>query len=374
VRGVAEANNRFALDLYSRLRTGRGDNLFFSPASLSIALAMTYAGAKGETAEQMTQVLHFRLPQEKLHPAFRDLRRYWAVKAKDRGFQLSVANQLWGQQDYHFLPGFLAITRENYGAEMARVDFVRQKEEACQRINAWVEEQTHGKIRDIIAPGVIDSMTQLVLTNAIYFKGEWAESFRKAATQHAPFHISARQQVEVPLMHQSHRFRYGDRDGVKVLELTYGKGDLAMLILLPDTIDGLSALESKLTTENLSRWLASSGSRMVEVSLPRFKMTAEFRFKDVLSAMGMSRAFTHGEADFSGMSTGSLFISEVIHKASAEVNEEGTEAAAATGVIMTSIKAIVPAEFRADHPFVFLIRDNRTGSILFLGRLVNPLG
>jgi serpin B len=372
---VVEGSNRFALDLYARLRTGKADNLFFSPGSLSIALAMTYAGARGQTAEQMAQVLHFGLPQEKLHPAFGDLRRAWDFKGKDDN-RLSVANRLWGQQGFHFLPGFLAVTRERYGAELAQVDFTRQTEQARQRINAWVEEQTQGKIQDLIPTGVLDAMTRLILTNAIYFKGEWTEPFRKEATQVAPFLISASQHTEVPLMYRMDGFRYWAGDGLKVLELPYGKGDLVMLVLLPDEIEGLSALEARLTTDSLSRWQSGLRRQEVRVNLPRFKLTSQFQLADVLKAMGMTRAFTPGEADLTGMSSEEeLFLSAVIHKAYVDVNEEGTEAAAATGVAVKSARAILkPAVFRADHPFVFLIRDNRTGSILFLGRLMNPSG
>lgn len=377
VRAVAEDNNRFALDLYARLRTGRSDNLFLSPGSLSTALAMTYAGARGQTAEQMAQVLHFGLPQEKLHPAFGDLRRAWDFKDKERGYRLSVANRLWGQEGYHFLPAFLAATREYYDAELAQIDFARQTDQARQRINAWVEEQTQGKIQDLIPPGALDAMTRLVLTNAIYFKGDWTNPFRKEATQVAPFHISAHQQSDVPLMYRmDHDFRYWAGDGLKVLELPYGKGDLAMLVLLPDEIEGLSALEAKLTADNLSRWQSGLRRQQVRVYMPRFKLTSQFQLADVLKAMGMTRAFTPGEADLTGMSSEEeLFLSAVIHKAFVDVNEEGTEAAAATGVAVRATAAILePAVFRADHPFVFLIRDNRTSSILFLGRLVNPRG
>ena len=376
VRTVVEGNNRFALDLYARLRTGQSDNLFFSPGSLSTALAMTYAGARGQTADQMAQVLHFPLPQEKLHPAFGDLRRTWDFKGNERGYRLSVANRLWGQEGFDFLPGFLALTREHYGAELAQVDFSRQTEAARRRINAWVEEQTQGKIQDLIPKGVLDAMTRLVLTNAIYFKGDWTEPFRKEATQVAPFHISARQQTDVPLMYQKDEFRYWAGDGQKVLELPYGKGDLAMLILLPDEIEGLSALEANLTTDNLSRWQSGLRKQDVRIYLPRYKLTSQFQLGDVLKAMGMVRAFTPREADLLGMSSEQeLFLSAVIHKAFVDVNEEGTEAAAATAVGVKAALAIrQPMVFRADHPFVFLIRDNRTGSILFLGRLVNPRG
>jgi serpin B len=373
---VAEDNNRFALDLYARLRAGQSDNLFFSPGSLSTALAMTYAGARGQTAEQMAKVLHFGLPQEKLHPAFGDLRRYLGVEGQESGYRLSLANRLWGQEGFHFLPGFLAVTREHYGAELAQVDFARRTEPARQRINAWVEEQTQGKIRDLIPPGVLDSMTRLVLTNAIYFKGVWTEPFKKEATQQAPFRISTTQQADVPLMYQQDDFRYSAGEGLKVLELPYGKGDLAMLVLLPDEIEGLSALEAKLNTDNLSRWQSGLREQEVRVYLPRFTLTSQFQLADVLKAMGMTRVFTPGEVDLSGMSSEEeLFVSAVIHKAFVDVNEEGTEAAAATGVgVKTAAAILEPAVFRADHPFVFLIRDNRTGSILFLGRLVNPRG
>jgi serpin B len=376
VRAVAEDNNRFAFDLYTRLRTGQSDNLFFSTASLSTALAMTYAGARGQTAEQMAQVLHFTLPQEKLHPAFGELPRYWGVGGKGRGYRLVVANRLWGQAGFHFLPGFLGLTREHYGAELAQVDFARRADEARQRINAWVEEQTQDKIRDLIPPGVLGPMTRLVLTNAIYFKGDWTEPFRKELTQVAPFHVSATQNTGVPLMYQQDDLRYWAGDGLKVLELPYEKGDLAMLVLLPDEIEGLSDVEAKLNTDNLSRWQSGLRKQEVRVHLPRFRLESQFQLADVLKSMGMTRAFTPGEADLTGMSSEQeLYVSAVIHKAFVDVNEEGTEAAAATGVeVKTTAGILGPAVFRADHPFVFLIRDNRTGSILFLGRLVNPQG
>lgn len=378
VRAVVEGNNRFALDLYGRLRSGRPGNLFFSPGSLSTALAMTYAGARGQTAEQMAEVLHFRLPQEKLHPAFTALQETWDAQGEKAGYKLSVANRLWGQEGFDFRPAFLVTSREHYGAELAQVDFARQPEPALRRINAWVEERTQGKIRDLIPPGVLDAMTRLVLTNAVYFKGVWAEQFQKSATKGAPFHVSARRQADVPLMSQQDEFRYWAGDGVKVLELPYGEGDLAMLALLPDEIEGLPALEAGLTVENLSRWLTGLRKQKVRVSLPRFTLSSSFQLDDVLGAMGMARAFTPGEADLSGMSSQEeLFLSAVVHKAFVDVNEEGTEAAAATGIAVGATSFVVPQEpavFRADHPFVFLIRDNRSGSILFLGRLVNPEG
>ncbi len=376
MKALAKDSNRFALDLYGQLRTGPGGNLFFSPSSVSTALAMVYAGAEGQTAEQMAKVLHFRRPAERLHPVFGDLRRSWNVGDSGRGYRLSVADRLWGQAGFHFLPGFLAVTREQYGAELAQVDFKGQVEDVRRQINAWVEDQTEGKIRDLIPAGALDAKTRLVLTDAVYFKGIWTEPFRKESTQVAPFHISANRKTDVPLMFRTDHYRFWAGDGLKALELPYGEGDLSMLVLLPDGVEGLSALEDRLTGENLSRWLSSLRTREVRVYLPRFTLTSEFQLADVLRAMGMTRAFTFGEADLSGMSRQEeLFVSAVIHKAFVDVNEEGTEAAAATGIGVTS--AAPPEEppvLRADHPFVFLIRDNRTGSILFLGRLLNPEG
>ena len=378
VSAVVEGNNRFALDLYARLRADQPGNLFFSPGSLSTALAMTYAGAKGETASQMAKVLHFTLPQEKLHPAFASLNRTWNPDGNGRGFRLSVANRLWGQEGFHFLPEFLAITREDYGAELAQVDLRGQTEKARQQINAWVEEQTQGKIRDLIPPGALDSLSRLVLTNAIYFKGDWTKPFEKRATKDTPFHVTSRQTLDVPMMYQEDRFPFWAGEGLKILELPYGTGDLSMLVLLPDRIEGLADLEARMTDGTLARWLSGPRREKVRVYLPRFKLTSQFQLADVLKAMGMPLAFTPDRADFSGMDgQRDLFVSAVIHQAYVDVNEEGTEAAAATGIAVAATAVMVPKEppvFRADHPFLFLIRENRTGSILFLGRLVNPQG
>jgi len=373
VASVVGGNERFALDLYARLRTEQSGNLFFSPSSISTALAMTYAGARGDTESEMAKVLHFTLSQDKLHPGFASLNKTLDGNGEKRGYRLHGANRLWGQQGYSFLPEFLTITRTHYDAELAEVDFARQTEQARQQINTWVEERTQGKIKDLIPPGIVTPLTCLVLTNAIYFKGDWTKPFDNKVTKDAPFQITSQQRTDVPMMQQQGDFRYWAGDGLKILELPYGRGDLSMLVLLPAETGGLPDLEARLTSENLCRWLMNVREQPVRVFLPRFKLTSQFRLDDTLKAMGMLLAF--GRADFSGM-TGKpdLFISAVIHKAFVDVNEEGTEAAAATAVIMKRGLAIPrqPAEFRADHPFVFLIRHNRTGSILFLGRLMNP--
>jgi serpin B len=373
--GLVEGNSRFALDLYQKLRDRPG-NLFFSPSSISTALAMTYAGARGETAEQMARVLHFTVPQDRLPEAFAELLGELRPRAAKPGFQLDVASRLWGQQGYHFMADFLAITRNFYHAELAEVDFASQPEAARARINLWVEQETHEKIKDLVAHGAITPLTRLVLTNAIYFKGDWSHPFPKAATRDEPFHVSGEQTVHAPLMHRTDDLRFAAIDALQVLELNYGKGELSALFLLPEAIDGLPALEARLNHENLSRWTSALARRKVDVFLPRFKLSSEFSLSSALGAMGMSHAFDEIQADFTGISTQEkLYISAVLHKAFVDLNEEGTEAAAATAVVVgvrAMLRPNLPVIFRADHPFLFLIVDNRTRSILFLGRVASP--
>jgi serpin B len=372
---VVEGNNRFALDLYGHLR-GQPGNLFFSPNSISTALAMTYAGARGETEAQMARTLHFGGDPEAVHQDFRGLIEALRPGEGKAPYRLSVANRLWGQQGYHFLPDFLAITRESYHAELASVDFSGDTEAARDRINRWVAQQTEDKIRDLVPPGVLTPLTRLVLTNAIYFKGDWSRPFAKQATKDEDFNVSGDKTTRVPMMRKQDDFRLGEGDGLKVLELPYGGGDLAALFVLPDAIDGLSAVEGGLSPETLQRWRASLSRQKVDVFLPRFKLTSTFSLAEALAAMGMPLAFDFNRADFSGISTQEkLYISAVLHKAYVDVNEKGTEAAAATAVAIAA-RAVQrprpPAVFRADHPFLFLIVDNRTQSILFMGRVVNP--
>jgi serpin B len=377
-RAVAQGCNEFATDLYGRLRSEMTGNLFFSPYSISMALAMTYAGAEGKTEAQMAKVLHFPLPETKFHPAFNGLQKRLVVSGEAPRFQLRVANRLWGQKGFHFLTPFLQVTKDNYGAELGLLDF-KQTEVARKTINSWVDKETDRKIQDLLAPGVLDASTRLVLTNAIYFKARWEDEFSKSATTDAPFHVAGQKQIKVPMMHQQRQLRYVESNNMQTLELPYaGYEGLSMLIVLPKKIDGLSDLEKALTSENVQKWSSGLKSGLVNAHLPKFQMTSEFSLADVLSSMGMSLAFSD-KADFSGMSTQEpLLISAVIHKAFVDVNEEGTEAAAATAVGIGAAAELPrpeePVEFRADHPFVFLIRDNRTQAVLFLGRLVNPKG
>jgi serine protease inhibitor len=370
---VVKGNNAFAVDLYQQLRTPDG-NLFFSPYSISTALAMTYDGARGQTAEEMAKTLHFALDQDKLHPAFAALIRATTGAGKPREYELTVANRLWGQKGLGFRPDFLKLTQDQYGAGLAEVDFYQAAEQARQTINAWVEQQTKKKIVELLKPGVVDDSTSLVLTNAIYFKAAWAHVLDKKATRPGDFRLPGNKTIQVPLMEGSVPAAVYDGGSFTVLDLPYAQHDLSMVLLLPKAVDGLPALEKSLTASNLSSWLSKIQRAQVALTLPKFKVTSEFRLNKELMALGMPTAFTPA-ADFSGMTSQErLYIGLVIHKAFVDVHEEGTEAAAATAVVMKrlAMEVLPAATFRADHPFVFLIRDNTTGSILFMGRVAQP--
>jgi serine protease inhibitor len=369
VKALVAGNTAFALDLYWELRGDEG-NLFFSPYSISAVLGMTYAGSRGNTGVQMAQALRFALDQDHLHPAFASVEaRLRAVQ--DRGdVRLRVANSLWPKEGYPLLDEFLALTERFYGVVITPLDY-DEPEVARRSINAWVEERTEGKIEDLIPPGTL--LALLVLVNAITFKGNWACQFDKALTRDAPFWLTAKDQVRVPLMQQLGTFGYAQVDDLRILELPYAGDDVSMVVFLPAEIDGLAALEDSLNVESLNRWMGRLRESEVQVYLPRFEMRCGFRLGERLKAMGMTDAFDDS-ADFSGIDgTLSLYISAVFHQAYVDVNEEGTEAAAATAVLMAPKGIPLPSPtFRADHPFVFLIRERTTGSILFLGRVVNP--
>jgi serine protease inhibitor len=372
---VVNGNTQFALELYSKLAKSDG-NLFFSPYSISTALAMTHAGARGNTAKQMADVMHFNIKGDDLHRTFGSLVNT-LNKSGDKGpYQLAVANALWGQKAYRFLKPFTNLVEKNYDAGMNRVDFKTQTEAARLTINRWVEDNTNNKIRDLLKKGILTPLTRLVLTNAIYFKGDWASQFKKDATRDMPFTLAGGKKIDVPMMYQKQKFKYGETRDCQMLELPYKGNDLSMVVFLPKKASGLAALEKKLTPKSIAQWTRRMWKRKVYVYLPKFKMTCEFGLKDVLIKMGMKDAFTPGVADLSGMDgTKYLFISAVVHKAFVDVNEEGTEAAAATAVVVaTKSLAPRPLIFKADRPFIFIIRHNQTGSILFLGRAANPKG
>ena len=373
---LVAGNNRFALDLYQQLSAKPDEPLFFSPYSISTALAMTYAGARGDTATEMAKTLHFTLPPEELHAAYGSALKQLTTAAPDHGYQFRIANRLWGQQGFPFLDPFLKITRDDYGAELSQLDFVHNAEPARATINAWVAEQTNDKIKDLIPAGALSANSRLVLTNAIYFKGDWQLQFNKELTKKAPFHLTADKTADVDMMFQQKHFRFARTDDALLLEMPYKSGDLSMVVLLPTKVDGLPAVEKMFTAESYDKWLAKLKSVNAQVWLPKFKATQQFELSGKLSAMGMPSAFSASGADFSGMDgKRDLSISAVIHKAFVDVDEKGTEAAAATGAVV-GVHAIArpqkPEEFKADHPFIFLIRDTRGGAILFLGRYTGP--
>ncbi|MFH0939394.1 MAG: sigma-70 family RNA polymerase sigma factor [Planctomycetota bacterium] len=378
---VSRGNNQFALDLFAKLQTTKG-NLFFSPYSVSTALGMTWAGTRGETAKQMTKALSFSLQPERQHAAFaaliQSLNAETTKDGKKRGFQLSVANRLFGQKGYSFVPEFLALNKNLYGAPLQELDFKKETEAARLTINKWVEEKTREKIKDLIPQGQLTPDVKLVLTNAIYFKGLWTSPFKKKLTQDAPFTLAGGAKVQAPMMQKTLDAGYFEIEGrLQALELPYEGNEISMVVLLPATADGLSDLENDLTADNLKAWTGHIQKTEVEVSLPRFKITwGTFDLVPNLKSLGMTDAFDDKKADFTGMTTHKdLSIGLVLHKAFVDVYEEGTEAAAATAVVgwITGPKHM-PKIFCADRPFRFLIREKATGSILFLGRMADPRG
>lgn len=372
---LARDNSAFALDLYHQLAATDG-NVFFSPYSISTALAMTYAGARGNTEKEMAATLRFSLDQKKVHPAFAAVDAQLKRVQRTGNIRLAVANSLWPQVGHPFLDDYLSLLKEQYGVSIKAVDYTKASEDARKLINNWVEDKTEDKIKDLVQPGVLGADTRLVLVNAIYFKGKWQSQFKAANTVNLPFHVSTRESVDARMMLQTHTFRYASLPSLEILELPYAGDELSMTVLLPRATDGARELAGNLSADTINGWLGELAEREVSVILPRFKMTSSFSLNGTLSSMGMVDAFDSAKADFTGMDGRSdwLFIGAVLHKAFVEVNEEGTEAAAATAVALEALgfEAQPPVAFRADHPFVFLIRERQTGSILFLGRVSDP--
>lgn len=374
---VVEGNNTFAVDLYGQLGKNEG-NLFFSPASISTALAMTYAGARGETASEMAKTLHFDLESSQFHAAMGSLLR--RTSNSSNAYELHEGNALWLEKGFAFRQEFLKLTTEDYAAALEHVDFLRAAEAARVTINNRVAEQTNGKIQDLIPSNALSASTRLVLTNAIYFKGDWASPFKKEGTSPADFHITERTVApQVPFMHERASFKYYDGGSFQALAMPYKSGDLSMIVFLPASNSSLAIFESSMSAAKMTQWLGEleGQDQEVDLTLPKFKATLQFELSNTLEGMGMKRAFSRGEADFSGITNASkLCLSAVIHKAYIAVDEKGSEAAAATALAFKTFAMrsppAPPIVFNADHPFIFLIRDNRSGGILFLGRMNDP--
>lgn len=372
-RSLAERNREFAVAMFNELREKEG-NLFFSPYSLSVALAMTYAGARGETGREMGEVLRFAGFEDRLHPAFSELQaRLLHINAKGH-VEISSANSLWPQAGYPFLDEYLSLIKHNYASEIVAQDYEKAPDAARLKINEWAEDRTAGRIKDLIPPGVLDPLVRLVLINAIYFKGSWKMPFDETLTEHQPFFRTRSDTVMVPMMYMKYRFRHRQGDMAHVLVIPYEGHDLSIILFLPADGITLEKMETGLTAQNIGRDIQLTVYEDVRVWLPRFRITSSFQLKNALQSMGMSEAFDERRADFSGMDGRLwLYISAVLQKAFVEVNEEGAEAAAATAVVMESESVGGgPAEFHADRPFVFVIWENFTGSILFMGRVADP--
>lgn len=376
---LASDNNAFAFDLYHAAAEGDA-NTMLSPVSVSLALAMTYAGAEGNTAAEMAEALHFTLPDDELHAAFNALDLL--LSALDEGedaaedaqpFRLNIANAIWGQGGYPFEQPFLDTLSRHYGAGLRLLDFISQPEESRLEINRWVEDETEERIRDLVPEGAITPMTRLVLTNAIYFYGAWASQFEESATTDAPFTLLDGAIVTVPMMRQSEGFAYARGDGFTAIALPYQNNTTAMLVIMPD--DGAFAdFESALDADAYNEILASLTYGQVNLALPRWEFEASFGLVPAMQALGMNDAFT-ASADFTGITTTEqLLISDIIHKSFVSVDEQGTEAAAATAVIIKATSAMPedPVEITIDKPFLFTIYEQSTGQVLFIGRVTNP--
>jgi serpin B len=377
---AAHGGNEFAFDLFQQLASSSESqkNLLLSPFSISTALAMTYAGAHGNTAAQMRDVLHFSGAAGELHAGYGQ----WLADLNQprQGYELAVANHLFGENNFAFRQPFLDQLATAYQAPLERLDFKHNAEPSRVHINDWVEDVTHDRIQHLIPGGLITEDTRLVLTNAMYFKGGWASQFEPDATSEGAFRLDAASTVAAPMMSQTDHFHFGKFDGYRMLEMPYAGDDLSMVFVLPDAVDGLDAVAASLTADSFQASVDALHVKSVAVSLPKFKIEDDFMLGESLQALGMTEAFSDG-ADFSGMvepGAESLKISEVVHKTFLELDEQGTEAAAATAVIMAVTTAIVnppvPEEFNADHPFLFAIRDRHTDGLLFLGRMANPGG
>jgi serpin B len=371
------AANDFTFAMYGKARD-RAGNVFFSGTSMREALGMAFVGARGNTASEMSSALHLDKDPRKSADAAKD---EIGAFARARGkAELTIANRLWADKSFTLQGPFATTVRDTYGAPTDTVDFRGHAEDSRVAINTWVMHETHDKIKDLLPSGSITGDTRLVITNAIWFKGDWQSKFTKEATHDEPFLVDGKVSTNVSTMHQSGRFRFASQNGVKVLEMPYEKSDLAMDFILPDDAAGLSKLEVGLDTARFRGWTSPLKSEQVDISLPKIKLDWGGSMKQPLEALGMKTAFAGAAADFSGIALpratgGPLYVSDVFHKAFVAIDEKGTEAAAATAVVIAVESIAIPqpaVSFKADHPFLFAVRDTKTDRILFIGRVTNP--
>jgi serpin B len=376
---LVAGNNAFAFDLFRVIRE-KGTNLFFSPYSILAGLVLAYAGAQGQTEKSMAEALKFSLPRDRLHQVFNKLdlmlkeRGQGARGTEGAGFKLHAVNALWGQKGCKFLSQFLDVLAQNYGAELQILDFINETEHSRNTINRWITEQTEGRINELIPEGVIDQLTRLILTNAIYFNAAWKYPFNKNSTTDDIFHPLEGADISIPMMKQTKSFRCSEGDNYQAVELPYDGQELSLVILLPRSGE-FTIFEDNLNSEFVKEIIKELELNEVSLTMPKFEYESAFSLKDSLATLGMKTAFG-GEADFSGMNGGhDLLIQDVLHKAFISADEDGTTAAAATAVIMTmKFMPALAKEIKIDRPFIFFIRDIPTNSIIFLGRVLNPAG
>ena len=369
---LVRANTAFAFALYQHLKESQG-NLFYSPISISSTASMALAGARGETAAAIAKVIAFSSHSNDRHAAFGKLIARLTTSGNQNGNQLSLANALWIAKGHGLLKEYVSLLKTDYGAGVQELDFAGDPDGARKIINSWIEQKTSGNIKDLLAPGSLGPPSRLVLTNAVYFKGTWENTFDEKATKEDEFQVSPDKNVTVPMMNQTAYIRYLEKDDFQAVELPYKGRTLSMIVVLPRRKDGLARLENSLSAEALDRIVAGFLKDRVDLSMPKFKVRSKFDLTNALKALGMTAAFSAPPADFSGINgKKDLHINAVVHEAFVDVSEKGTEAAAATGMILGATMSMAGRVFKADHPFVFVIRDTQSGSILFMGRVVNP--
>ncbi len=367
-----KGNNKFSLELYSNISRKEKGNIFFSPFSISSAFAMVYEGASGKTAQEIRSVFHFQEPSSKRWKNWELILN--EINKKSKTYELFAANALWIQEGFKILPEYKGVIEKYYKGSVSNLDFAGKTESARLEINKWIEERTNKKIKNLFSPGSLNQLTKMVLTNVIYFKGEWLKQFDKDDTRDEDFRVSKEKIVKVPMMRitgQNARFNYAELEKLQIIEMDYKGEELSMIVLLPEK--DIEKLEESLTEENLGKWLKELREERVDVFFPKFKLNKKYILNENLKNMGAPSAFTPGEADFSKIDgTRKLFIQIAAHKAFVEVNEEGTTAGGATGIGIGVTAVPVKKVFRADHPFIFLIREKGSGNILFIGKVYDP--